>query len=172
MIIELESLTERRNSISWDIPPDEIDLSDENARLDSASVSVIVEAGLESVLIKGTVRTEIGEGCVRCLEPFRHEQLIEFTAEFVSEDKFPSEKELELRGEELTVDIFDGVSIDLTSVVREQIVLDLPSYPVCAPECRGLCPICGVNRNIDDCSCADESVDPRWEVLKEIAGEK
>jgi uncharacterized protein len=46
-------------------------------------------------------------------------------------------------------------------MVTEQLYLGLPLKPICSPDCRGLCPSCGANRNTDPCDCADEPIDPR-----------
>ncbi len=54
--------------------------------------------------------------------------------------------------------------VDLTADMREAIMLAFPSYPVCDPECKGLCPQCGVNRNERECGCRPPE-DSRWSVL-------
>jgi uncharacterized protein len=63
-----------------------------------------------------------------------------------------------------------GRSLDLSSAVREEVILAMNSYVVCAPECRGLCPRCGKNLNEGPCDCAEEEVDPRWETLRALKG--
>ena len=57
--------------------------------------------------------------------------------------------------------------IDLGEVVREQLYLALPMKPLCQEDCKGLCPVCGVNRNRETCTCQQEWVDPRMAALKE-----
>jgi uncharacterized protein len=56
--------------------------------------------------------------------------------------------------------------IDLTEVVREQLYLALPMKPLCREDCKGLCPVCGVNRNRETCTCQEVWVDPRMAALK------
>jgi uncharacterized protein len=51
----------------------------------------------------------------------------------------------------------------LEDVLREQVLLSLPVRTLCKPDCKGLCPHCGVNRNSQACNCAGD--DPRWEAL-------
>ncbi|MGH7783338.1 MAG: DUF177 domain-containing protein, partial [Candidatus Binatia bacterium] len=53
-------------------------------------------------------------------------------------------------------------------VVREQILLDLPDQVFCTENCRGLCPKCGANRNLIDCKCEEDNVDPRWAALNNL----
>ena len=57
--------------------------------------------------------------------------------------------------------------IDLREEIHSALVLTLPIKTLCLPDCKGLCPVCGVNRNDEDCSCVPELRDNRWEKLKE-----
>lgn len=66
-----------------------------------------------------------------------------------------------------TLAAVDG-AVDLAVLVSEQVELNLPMKPVCAPACLGLCPHCGSNRNRDDCECSAKQVDPRWSGLEAI----
>jgi len=59
--------------------------------------------------------------------------------------------------------------VDLNNVIREAIMLELPSKPLCDEDCRGLCPNCGENLNEESCKCKDEEIDDRWEDLKDLS---
>jgi uncharacterized protein len=61
----------------------------------------------------------------------------------------------------------DG-SIDLTPIIRDYAVLDIPISQVCKPDCKGLCPVCGANLNEGDCGHRQESIDPRLAGLKAL----
>jgi uncharacterized protein len=63
--------------------------------------------------------------------------------------------------------IEDG-QLDLTSVVRETVLLELDRERQCRPDCAGLCPICGVDRNTTTCSCDTTVRDERWAALDEL----
>jgi uncharacterized protein len=54
--------------------------------------------------------------------------------------------------------------IDLEPMVHDAVLLELPPAPLCRPDCAGLCPWCGANRNLAPCSCVAPS-DPRWAAL-------
>ena len=56
--------------------------------------------------------------------------------------------------------------VDLTDEVRQSIILALPTYPVCHPECLGVCPSCGKNLNEGPCGCAHTEQDDRWGALE------
>lgn len=58
---------------------------------------------------------------------------------------------------------------DIAAPVLQEIFFSLPMQPLCRPDCRGLCPICGIDLNHHSCSCAAEQIDPRWEKLKSLS---
>ena len=58
--------------------------------------------------------------------------------------------------------------VDLTKLIKDAILLDLPVKIVCTEDCQGLCAQCGTNLNKGECDCTDDSIDPRWAKLKEI----
>ena len=58
--------------------------------------------------------------------------------------------------------------LNLDELVREDILLELPSKFLCRPDCKGLCPKCGKNLNDGPCGCVIHPVDPRLEVLKQL----
>ncbi|HEY8443262.1 MAG TPA: DUF177 domain-containing protein [Clostridia bacterium] len=67
---------------------------------------------------------------------------------------------------------YEGEKIDLTQLVTDAIVLSLPSRLICKPDCKGLCPVCGTDRNIKDCGCkVEETGNNPFEILKGIGGE-
>jgi uncharacterized protein len=55
-------------------------------------------------------------------------------------------------------------TVDLTPLVRDAVVLELPLAPLCRDGCAGLCPTCGADRNLAPCTC-QENPDPRWATL-------
>lgn len=99
-----------------------------------------------TVLVVGQVDTTVTQICGRCLEKF---------------DK-------RITGAFQQIFNLDLDEIDVTQDVRETVLIDLPIRPVCKDNCRGLCPVCGINRNNATCRCAEEKTDPRWSKLKEL----
>lgn len=61
--------------------------------------------------------------------------------------------------------------LELEAALREELLLALPAFPLCRPDCRGLCPRCGADRNEEECDCAVEETDPRWQALRELKHE-
>ncbi|MFQ6098341.1 MAG: DUF177 domain-containing protein [Armatimonadota bacterium] len=66
------------------------------------------------------------------------------------------------------VPILDDDVLDLSELVRQNLVVSLPPAPLCSPECRGLCPHCGQDLNVGECSCHEGRIDPRLAKLKEL----
>jgi uncharacterized protein len=70
----------------------------------------------------------------------------------------------------LALSYYEGEEIDLTPLVHEQIILALPTRPLCGEACRGLCPRCGANLNAAPCGCPTAPpADPRLAVLHSLA---
>ena len=67
----------------------------------------------------------------------------------------------------------DNGRIDTDADVVEEIMLSFPSQILCSPDCRGICPVCGQNKNVGDCSCAEnKEPDPRWAKLLSYLDDK
>ncbi len=70
--------------------------------------------------------------------------------------------------DETEVGYYEGESLELAEVVREQILLWLPMRWICQEDCRGICSQCGANLNLEDCGCREELADDRWEALRSM----
>ncbi|MEA3424054.1 MAG: YceD family protein [Bacillota bacterium] len=64
--------------------------------------------------------------------------------------------------------VIDKNHLDLVETIKEEIILNLPTQVLCSKDCKGLCPICGINLNYETCSCEDEKIDPRFEILDDF----
>jgi uncharacterized protein len=59
----------------------------------------------------------------------------------------------------------EGEMLDLSPLVRDALLLELPIAPLCREDCLGLCPTCGAELNDGPCQCPSAGADPRWSVL-------
>lgn len=109
------------------------------------------------LLLEGTCSVTVTLGCVRCLEEFQHQLQAGFRYVFWPSPRRSGTDEKELHEDDLEVAWYDGDSIDLRPLVREQLLLHLPLYPHCSDACAGLCPRCGVNLNRGQCTCGARS---------------
>jgi uncharacterized protein len=120
------------------------------------------------VRLVGRVGARLECDCSRCLEPFEVPVDAEFDVMFLPAEAHVGGPGEEVREDDLGVSFYKDDTIDLGALMREQFYLALPMKPLCREDCQGLCPVCGVNRNRETCSCRSEWVDPRMEALRNL----
>lgn len=170
MRIGVENLREKDEAFSHSYAPEEVELEDEGARL-VAPAEVRVDASLkgEEVRLRGKIATEVELLCDRCAAPQRAPLEVEFDTRFISQSKAAGEtNNVELLTEDMGLAAYEGDSVDLDELVREQLLLALPSRNLCREDCKGLCQKCGANLNAGQCSCEQRETDPRWAALAEF----
>ncbi len=116
-------------------------------------------------LLTADLETELTLACDRCLEPIVQPVREGIELLLVVDAPQAIEGEQELSEEDLGILHLDGEVFDTEPLLIEQLQLSIPMKPVCRPDCKGLCPICGTDRNRGTCDCRTESVDPRWAAL-------
>jgi uncharacterized protein len=104
--------------------------------------------------------------CARCVEPVEIPLEAEFDLIFrpVAADADAPERSITAQETEIGYYLEDSLSLE--DVLREQVLLSLPVRTLCKPDCKGLCPRCGGNRNSHACACVGD--DPRWEALADL----
>jgi uncharacterized protein len=108
--------------------------------------------------------------CARCVEPVEIPLGADFDLIYrpAAADADPTERSI--TAPETEIGYYQGDSLALEDVLREQVLLSLPLKTLCKPDCKGLCPRCGANRNSQPCSCDVGPSDPRWEALAGLRG--
>lgn len=124
----------------------------------------------ENVFVRGTLRGWLEVACSRCVGRARVavDEALQVTYMPTAAIPEETEREVDLEEDDLELYPFDGESIDLQPLLRDQLVLSVPFAPVCDEACRGLCPECGGDLNNVDCGCEREVIDPRLAALKNI----
>lgn len=118
--------------------------------------SLLMESVVEGVLASGELTGVMTLRCARCLAPFERTFSVE-VQELFAPEVAPAEDEYP---------VIEGF-LDLEPMIRDAVVLAMPLAPLCMPDCLGLCPRCGGDRNRGECSCPPET-DPRWAPLSSI----
>jgi uncharacterized protein len=118
-----------------------------------------------TIFVKGKLLVLLDISCSRCLEDVVLPVDSDFSYTLVPA-KAETREDLELQAEELEISYYAGDFIDLTPIICEQIILQIPIKALCKEECKGLCPRCGINLNAAVCNCDAEFVDARMAVLK------
>lgn len=168
MIIDLITLEKSPYELEFAVAPENIELDDEARLNNSAQVKGSLTKHIAQTDVEGTIAAEIELECSRCLQKIDKNFEIPFKAAFVAPEFATTAKEAELNAEDLDVSVLEGNKINLTELVREQILLNLPEQVFCSENCQGLCPKCGANRNLIDCNCLEQEIDPRWSALKNL----
>lgn len=102
--------------------------------------------------------------CDRCAEPV--ERQMEFEVDKILVEDLQNEDD----GDDEYV-VVENRQIDIQELIREELILFLPSKILCKPDCKGLCPKCGKNLNVEKCDCKKD-VDPRMEALLQLLDEE
>lgn len=123
------------------------------------------------IVVRGTARTHVDGECRRCLAELDLPLAIELLTVFVPEGGELTEGD-EPADESLRPYDPGDREVDLSGWIREELVLSAPAWPVCRPDCRGLCPVCGVDLNESTCTCVREASDPRWATLRALRPEE
>lgn len=119
------------------------------------------------VLVRGSWQVELSDVCSRCLEQTSYRLGEQFSEVFVrrkgttapaedGDDESPEEEVL----------LFSGEMLDLTEYISQSFLMSQPLKILCRDDCLGLCPICGGDRNQQECNCREDKIDPRLEILK------
>lgn len=128
-----------------------------------------LDAVTDGIIVRGTVTFVLEVPCARCLEPQRETHVVDVTELFRDPTRVDvgTEGEAEQEdGYELTHDL---TAIDLTAMLHDVVVMDVPLRVLCRDGCQGLCPRCGADRNVEDCGHdLRPGPDPRWAKLAEL----
>lgn len=173
MQIELSSLLGKKSRFAHVYATDELILEDERVKLAAPPrVSGQITRNEHKVLVEGQLTVVVSVECDRCLKPLELPIDSKFEVEYVTPATYNASDTAELGEDDLTLSVLDGEIINIDEIVREQILLGVPSHTVCDENCKGLCPICGTDLNVTSCTCQETEIDPRWQGLKELVNRK
>jgi uncharacterized protein len=122
------------------------------------------------VLVQGKLHAQATLSCSRCLEPVAVPLDVELEEIFASTIDVLTGRPVQSDEEDRALWIDDRHLLDLGEVLRQDVLLALPTHVLCREECRGLCPVCGQNLNQGSCSCTPEP-DARWAALLDLLKE-
>ena len=169
MRIELENLEGSKGDFAHVYQPDELNPVDERVSLIApAAVKGKVRLSGNQVFVNGHVETRAQVECDRCLKPIVLPVKADFKLEYISDTDYESTEVAELTEDDLSVSVFDGKVLDVDEIVKEQILLTVPTRMLCREDCKGICPECGTDRNTGECNCVTNDIDPRWAALKNL----
>jgi uncharacterized protein len=177
VFFHVRDLEVRASRFDVEIPPDIIDFQegakdkDTNLRqagpLKAEGSAELVMGALGEIRVSGHLAVVMEADCDRCLEPARFPVDSDFVLYYrpVAEG-YGDEKEIDTG--ETEMGFYEGDGVELNDVLREFVLLTLPMQRVCSESCKGICPVCGQNRNQKECHCQAAATDDRWAALKEL----
>ena len=131
-------------------------------------ISVFLQREGAEVIVKGTFHACVVLTCGRCLEPFPLTLEDQVAGRFIPRRAGRGD-DVALSSDDLDVAFYDGDEIDLGAFFQAETLLDVPMKPLCREGCKGLCPVCGGNRNLTPCACETQSMDPRLAPFRGLA---
>ena len=150
-----------RYSISEEVPP-----TDDVAPIGPVEGELEVENIGSLMLLRGVLRARVRLTCARCLASFELPVEMEVEEEFATETTEPDVSTMDREEPEASA-ISDFV-LDVSELIRQQLLVNVPMAAICREGCRGICPVCGQNLNEETCACAVQPVDGRWSKLADL----
>ena len=123
----------------------------------------------KNIWAEGTIQGTLSLTCYRCLNTYGYPLSLTYSYLMIPRNNEDHLKdEICLKPEELEVSFFDGVKVELFDIFREQILLGLPVKQLCSEDCKGLCPECGRDLNLGECSCQAVRDDNPFIILRKL----
>lgn len=167
MLVDLSRLEDARLSARFEIDRESPVLEGFEADI-REPVTLDVEVRSPSggtYVVTGRLFGTVGAPCRRCLNPTRIALDVPFRV--VYQDPGRDAKQTEESGDDDVVWLDRGaMRIELDDQVRDRLFLETERFPLCRPDCKGICTQCGQNFNADSCDCAPETADSRWKALE------
>ncbi len=162
-----------------EIPEEGIDVEfNENITLESVKTASPLHAVLSiskigsEVLVNGTLEGEVELLCSRCLTAYTMRVGQQINVVYEPSIVINKEEHYNLKRDELDTGFYKNDTLDTEEVLVEQLLLSLPMKPLCSAECKGICPRCGTDLNVQSCNCDVPEIDSRLKVLEQLLKKK
>jgi uncharacterized protein len=152
---ELNKIYSRDNSPDFGFPP-------------SLDVHLVYYRSGPELFFSGHFSGAFTGHCGRCLEEFHFSLDQRFDFVLTPDPKRSSHGAAELHRDELGLSYYSSEEVDMAPLIAEQVILALPTRPLCSENCRGLCGHCGANLNSEACNCADVDGNPRMALFRRL----
>ena len=170
-VVDLKDLGHEKIHVEDSFEPGVLDYGVEGIRqVDALKWSATIQRADSEIRVTGSLTASIEQACSRCLEPARFDLTKPFDLYFAQRDEamFDEDQEVELSQRDTQTAFFTGTQLLIGDVLREQVLLGLPMKALCRLDCKGLCPRCGTNLNVNTCNCPVESFSPHMDKLLQI----
>ncbi len=172
MFLSLKEMEQRRIRFDEVFQPGQIDFSGEEMEqgspLHAAGSAELLAHSDGELRIQGRLTVEMTAQCDRCLGRARFPLDQSFDLFYRPMTDIAREEEIAIDEGEAEIGFYEGSGMELEDILREQVLLALPMQRVCSDACKGICPVCGRNRNEIQCDCRVETQDDRWGALRNL----
>jgi uncharacterized protein len=172
MLLSIKEMEVRKKTFAETWEPNGFDFSDpsitQKAPLVAEGVAELLPNTGGEVRVYGRIRTELETECDRCLARASFKIDAPVDLYYRPLETTVGEEEVAIDEGEAEMGFYEMPGLQLEDIVREQVLLQLPMQRVCSEACKGICPVCGANRNEVNCSCAVKPGDDRWMALKNL----
>jgi len=125
------------------------------------------------ILVTGSLEVTVQKNCGRCLSTFTRSISVELEEQFYPTIDVVTGAALEFPPDADEANrIGEQHILDMYEVLRQDFLLESDGVLYCRPDCLGLCPHCGRDRNTDPCDCDVDTIDPRWAALRALQAEE
>jgi uncharacterized protein len=172
MLLNIKEMEVRKLPFAETWEPNGFDLPDsgvvqKSPLIAEGTAELLPHTGGE-VRVHGRIRTDLETDCDRCLGRASFPIDAPFDLFYRPLESTALEEEVAIDEGEAEMGFYELPGLQLEEIVREQLLLQLPMQRVCSEACKGICPVCGANRNETACSCQPPSGDDRWMALKDL----
>ncbi|HZU31727.1 MAG TPA: DUF177 domain-containing protein [Candidatus Angelobacter sp.] len=177
MFIKIKDLELRKLEFNETFAPGMIDLGEDleqTAPLRTTGHAELIRENrgahevVDDIRLVGKFSAEVQAHCARCLDPVGNVLSEQFDLIYRPLGVDAKGDEVAISQAETEIGYYQGEGLLLEDVLKEQILLALPVKQVCSANCKGLCPQCGKNQNVESCGCVNAMPDPRWAALEDI----
>src|SRR5690349_4544184 len=173
MFLSIKEMEVRKVRFDETFSPGASDLSAvavrQSSPLHAEGVAELLANTEGEVRVKGRLNVNLESECDRCLARAEFPIDSSFDLFYRPSESLSADEEVAIDEGEAEMGFYEGVGMELEDILREQIMLLLPMQRVCSPDCKGICPVCGQNRNETACDCREEPVNDCWSALRRIS---
>ena len=176
MVFRVADLQLHKRDFNENFPPGAIDFGNDLRQIGplhtQGRAELIVEhrghkENIDDIRVVGKLDATMEVSCARCLDPVTHKVNWAFDLLYRPLGVDRRAEEVAISEADTEIGYYVGDGLLLEDVLREQVLLATPVKLVCRDDCKGLCPQCGTNLNVETCNCQQPG-DPRWAALSEL----
>ncbi|MGI8992445.1 MAG: YceD family protein [Bryobacteraceae bacterium] len=173
MLLSVKEMEVKKIRFDEVFKPGQIDFADSEVRqvtpLHASGQAELLPNTDGEVRIQGRIEVTMEAECDRCLTGLATFPVdARFDLFYEPNSAVAGLEEIAIDEGEAEIGFYQGAGLELEDILREQVLLLLPMQRVCGGDCKGICPICGKNRNETVCHCTVAPADDRWNALRNL----